>query len=597
MQITTREKVLLLGSLANMLRQGEALADAPEIVLPIARNGVDQAQLHWQMRGTSEQNTIAIQELSAKRSGDLLYLTWQIGKDFYAVPGLLHLTLVGKDGAGNVTVKYMGDTPLMVFPVEEGQYDPPEGILEHCMDQVEAAKGYAQNAAASAQKAEAEGQKKVAEAAAQADRAEAAADRAECKIDDTKATTHTAYSSLFADDRYCPPIHAGPAPIVQMHDVLGGYPMQVVTHIEPVQEGSGEPSPDNIRQITATTSVTIALCGANIVNTNSDYSLTNQGITFKRQNGKITLSGTSTGRARMQLPSITLPPNADFFVSIRTEKFVGAENENVFFQFDVYEGGKWKKAIAVNPKKNGHAETTQQVKYSGKVTLKPSVIVENGASVNGSFFASANFGIQAVPYFPYQGQNYTVQFGQTVYGGEFEWEKGNLITKLNPIVLRSLESLPESISSIRSIDEKNGFVRIVANLKHDKTAVSVVGQKCSHLKYEASFANFSPHFYVETNALVFFLPLDILPNSERINDRISLWLKNQSAAGSPVTFIYESAPEENQFAPQEIISQQCSNTIYSTIGKTEIFARKDLIVANQSLERRIAELESKLNQI
>ena len=38
------------------------------------------------------------------------------------------------------------------------------------------------------------------------------------------------------------------------------YPLDVVTHIEPVQEGSGEPSPDNIRPITGHTGDVLTRC-------------------------------------------------------------------------------------------------------------------------------------------------------------------------------------------------------------------------------------------------------------------------------------------------------------------------------------------------
>ncbi len=65
-------------------------------------------------------------------------------------------------------------------------------------------------------------------------------------IDDTKAGAE-AWSSKNTVDRLCPAF-AESGPAVSCEPVEG-YPLQVVSRIEPVQSGTGDPSPDNIRPI------------------------------------------------------------------------------------------------------------------------------------------------------------------------------------------------------------------------------------------------------------------------------------------------------------------------------------------------------------
>lgn len=64
-------------------------------------------------------------------------------------------------------------------------------------------------------------------------------------------------------DVLCPPIEETGNP-VQCYPVTG-YPLDVTASWEPVQEGEGEPSPENIRPITGRNSVTVERCGENLL--------------------------------------------------------------------------------------------------------------------------------------------------------------------------------------------------------------------------------------------------------------------------------------------------------------------------------------------
>lgn len=75
------------------------------------------------------------------------------------------------------------------------------------------------------------------------------------KIDDTAITTTSPWSSKQIVDTLCPPIEETGNPVVCYP--VAGYPLGVKASWEPVQEGSGTPSPENIRPIKGRDSVTI----------------------------------------------------------------------------------------------------------------------------------------------------------------------------------------------------------------------------------------------------------------------------------------------------------------------------------------------------
>ena len=71
-----------------------------------------------------------------------------------------------------------------------------------------------------------------------------------------------------------------------------GVPMKVTVHIDPIQEGTGNPAPDNVRNISGFTSTRVTRCGKNLVPIMDN---TTAGLTYKTQpDGGIRVSGTAT---------------------------------------------------------------------------------------------------------------------------------------------------------------------------------------------------------------------------------------------------------------------------------------------------------------
>lgn len=84
------------------------------------------------------------------------------------------------------------------------------------------------------------------------------------EIDDT-AVGANAWSSKHIIDMLCPPLEESGNPVVCYP--VAGYPLGVKVKWEPTQEGTGTPSPENIRPIKGRDSVTVERCGENLSTT------------------------------------------------------------------------------------------------------------------------------------------------------------------------------------------------------------------------------------------------------------------------------------------------------------------------------------------
>ena len=111
-------------------------------------------------------------------------------------------------------------------------------------------------------------------------------------IDDTAVGTD-AWSSKHIVDMLCPPMEETGNPVTCYP--VAGYPLGCKVSWEPTQEGSGEPSPENVRPIHGRDSVTVGRCGENLLNPeeNANVTYTPYGLTITYiGDNKVHLSGT-----------------------------------------------------------------------------------------------------------------------------------------------------------------------------------------------------------------------------------------------------------------------------------------------------------------
>lgn len=84
------------------------------------------------------------------------------------------------------------------------------------------------------------------------------------QIDDAAVSEDAPWSSKHIIDMLCPPLEESGNPVACYP--VEGYPLSVKAKWEPMQEGAGTPSPENIRPIKGLGSVTVTRCGENLLN-------------------------------------------------------------------------------------------------------------------------------------------------------------------------------------------------------------------------------------------------------------------------------------------------------------------------------------------
>lgn len=218
------------------------------------------------------------------------------------------------------------------------------------------------------------------------------------QIDDT-AVGPDAWSSKHIVDMLCPPLEETGNPL-QCYPVAN-YPLGVTASWEPTQEGSAEPSPDNVRPIKGRDSVKVERCGENLLNINPFNKFTKNGITYEYvPNGGIHISGTATTSVDSQtFPVWHLPPG----------KYYGLDTgEGVAASFVVQRNGKY---LWLNAK--GIFEI-----LAGDVAKYWYAIAASGATLDKTVYPYIVPGsTHPTVYAPYIGQTSTLTLPRTIYGG------------------------------------------------------------------------------------------------------------------------------------------------------------------------------------
>lgn len=224
-----------------------------------------------------------------------------------------------------------------------------------------------------------------------------------------------------------------------------GSALRPVTTLAPVQSGSGDPSPDNVRPISGWTGVGLTRCGKNLLSKAAAGSQTSRDITFTSNgDGSYTIKGTSTGSISIEFTTevpITIPVGAYLHVGN-----TGALNGNIAFVPRFTDGTTVSFAFTVENRvwKISDSYIGKTIKAIGiyvngvqtaDVTLKPMMCLDG---TSGEFE-------------PYQGDAYTAEFGQTVYGGTLDWATGVLTVTHEQMDAYAGEALPGEWISDRDV--------------------------------------------------------------------------------------------------------------------------------------------------
>lgn len=228
--------------------------------------------------------------------------------------------------------------------------------------------------------------------------------KSKAEIDDTAIDGDT-WSSKHIADMLCPKVEKS-GTLVQMDGLVEGYPLGVKVSWTPAQEGSGDPSPENIRPIQGRTEIKVERCGANLLNIKPFDTNTGKGITFEYvPEGGIHIQGTASASADSPtFPVWHMPPG----------KYYGLDmGAGIAASIVVLRNGR---NLWLNTK--GIFEI-----LAGDVTKYWYAIVANGATLNNTIYPYIVPGTTApTTYTPYIGRTNTLTLPETVYGGEVDAE-------------------------------------------------------------------------------------------------------------------------------------------------------------------------------
>lgn len=222
------------------------------------------------------------------------------------------------------------------------------------------------------------------------------------QIDDAAVSEDAPWSSKHIIDMLCPPIEESGNPVVCYP--VAGYPLGVKASWEPVQEGSGTPSPENIRPIKGRDSVTVERCGENLFNKDG----VSVGAPVYGENGTI------SSYKDVAVAYAKVVPGAQYSIRFR-------QTDSTILYLRIAFLTKSKKFI-----KRAYM-LRSQAGIETKETFTVSTDCEwiqfglnNDKTFNYNFDVVFVAGSAPTTYIPYTGQTNTLTLPETVYGGEVD---------------------------------------------------------------------------------------------------------------------------------------------------------------------------------
>lgn len=357
------------------------------------------------------------------------------------------------------------------------------------------------------------------------------------QIDDAAVSEDAPWSSKHIIDMLCPPIEESGNPVV-CYPVVG-YPLGVKASWEPVQEGSGTPSPENIRPIKGLGSVTVTRCGENLLNfpQTTTWTQITKTLEFKFKAGTYYLCCGNVVHGGSSAPAIA---------------FFNAASSNVA-TISIEQG--MKKEIKLK-------DCQFVILYTNGYDYYGSVGVT--ATVEDLMLVASNE-IPSV-YTPYTGQTNTLTLPETVYGGEVDAVNGEGKKTWEMLTLDGTENW--------LVFDAGGTGQFFYTTKYifDKTPIEKI---CSH------FSNVS----FTGTAIV-----RIYTNMFTDVDALESYLAAQYAAGTPVQICYKLAEPVPFTATgaQAIPALAGVNTVLTDADSATVTGRADPIKRITDLEDAVA---------
>lgn len=399
------------------------------------------------------------------------------------------------------------------------------------------------------------------------------------QIDDAAVSEDAPWSSKHIIDMLCPPLEESGNPVVCYP--VAEYPLGVKAKWEPMQEGTGTPSPENIRPIHGRDSVTVERCGENLLNIKPFNKLTKKGITYEYvPDGGIHMSGTATTNVdSLTFPVWHLPPG----------KYYGLDSgAGIIANIVVYRNGG---NLWINTK--GAFEI-----LAGDVTKYWYVIVSAGVTVDKTVYPYIVPGTtDPTTYTPYIGQTNTLTLPETVYGGEVDAVTGEGQKVWKSVALDGTENWNTWGVNKNNTNVTGFFTYDINDYSNDGSDINKI--LCSTMSNEekniwggknmgVGLANSGNSKY-----LIYCVTTNTLPDTTDDKKAIAsfkTFLANLYAAGTPVQVAYKLATQTPFTATgaQPMPALAGANTVLTDADSATVTGRADPIKRITDLEDAVA---------
>lgn len=398
-------------------------------------------------------------------------------------------------------------------------------------------------------------------------------------IDDTTVGTD-AWSSKHIVDLLCPPIEETGNPL-QCHPVAA-YPLGVTASWEPTQDGSGEPSPDNIRPISGRETVSVERCGGNVIEflrTNDSHESVKIAVDAEKN---ITLNGALTRGANIIIGMCRLHWVAGKTYTMYVKKVGGSASlgsgDGITFAYSLF-------TQDYNRYFRGDTRSTNLNAYiaSDAALAETELVFMLQCWRANTVFNNFKFQIEVIPgttapttYTPYTGQTAALTLPSTVYGGTVDavTGEGQETWKIATIDAKKIK-----VSS----DGNDRFWNLPYHTADGATGASKI--ICSHF--------ISSTFSVNEQYAFFFTQPNRLQNLFSSLDELNDYCAAQYAAGTPVQIVYQSLKEPVPFTAtgaQPIPALPGVNTLMTDANSVTVTGRADPIKRITDLEDAVASM-------
>ena len=405
------------------------------------------------------------------------------------------------------------------------------------------------------------------------------------EIDDT-AVGADGWSSKHIVDMLCPKIDESGNP-VQCYPVAG-YPLGVKASWEPVQEGEGEPSPENIRPIVGRNSVTVERCGENVIEFLSTEDSSSDIKIAADAEKNITLNGTLAKKGNVTIGTCRLHWVAGKTYTMYIKKVGGSASlgsgDGITFAYSLFTEN-------FEHYFRGDTSSTSLDAYmaSGAALVETELVFMLQCWRANTVFNNYKFQIEVVEgttapttYEPYTGQTNTLTLPETVYGGEVDAVSGSGERAWKLLTLDGTEHWMTNNNIVNGV--RTFFV---PNAVSDIPIARAETEKCTHYRIqiyndgkESAFVSSEPYAYICTAAY------------SSIED-LSAYLATQYAAGTPVQIAYKLATPVPFTATggAELPALDGANTVITDADSVDVTGRADPIKRIADLEAAVASIE------